>query len=194
MEDHVREVYAHFGDATFTTGEVAEMLSTQRLETWPPKVSTVGARISQQIGYAYRRASDRWYGDLMVVNSGRGHGNVKKWQIVRRNTVVTESGRNVDTERSGTVAPTADWNKDSTKPLLTGGDGGDGGNCISYMREKGDFHGVADEGRKASPPSPPSPPHTCSVGDDGHDVEDASDIGATAPDTTDLPNTALLPW
>lgn len=130
MTDHLAELHSHFGTFSFSTAEVAEMLGARRLEVWPPKVGTDDRKMAAQLGYAYRRASERWFGDLMLSSAGRGHNNVKRWQLVEK----------------------------PEKPQECGGDGGHGGDATPYAGEKSRDEKNISGGREVSPPSPPSPP------------------------------------
>lgn len=130
MTDHIEELHAQFGALTFSTAEVADLLNARRIESWPPKVGTDDRKMSAQVGYAYRRASNRWFGNLMLTTAGKGHNNVKRWRVVEKDE----------------------------KPQERGGDGGHGGDVSSYTREKRDLVNGVDDGGKSSPPSPPSPP------------------------------------
>jgi len=149
MADHLAELRGYFGDEGFTVTEVADLLHMKRIETWPPKVGHSFDRIGSQLGYAYRRVSNRWFDDLMLVADGLAHGGVKKWHVV---------------SRTDGVSPPSP--PDTTNPLVGGGDGGDGGDALSYARKTQEDTHIASDPRKPSPPSPPSPPVE-TVGHDG---------------------------
>lgn len=153
MTDHLAELHANFGEMSFSTAEVAEMLTARRLETWPPKVGMNADRMAAQVGYAYRRASQRWFGELMLTAAGKAHGNVKRWQIVTR----------------------------AAKPQESGGDGGDGGDVLSYAGEKPkDMSNSAREAKTITPITPIAPAQRVAESDGASDSS-LQEIPPTVP-------------
>jgi hypothetical protein len=136
MAAHLAELHEHFGTFAFTTGEVAALLLSGRVETWPPKVGTDDRKLAKQLGHVYRRAIDRWFDDVQLTVDGMAHGNVRRWTLAVR----------------------------SAKPQESGGKGGNGGSGTSFCKFFEGNKSVEAEVGGPLPPFPPSPPSEAALG------------------------------
>jgi DNA polymerase-1 len=66
--DHLRQLRARWSDGWFTTAQVAEAVDAGYLKR-PPIKRDPDKELADLIGYAYRKARERWHGDVRLVRS-----------------------------------------------------------------------------------------------------------------------------
>lgn len=130
MAAHLAELEHHFGEFEFTSGDAARLLLDGAIETWPPKVNDEGRKLPRQLGYAYRKASARWYGDRRIERTGETRTHAASWMIRNR----------------------------TASPLQNAGDAGDAGNATPYAGNVSSLVVETGSGeRNGFPASPASP-------------------------------------
>ena len=89
--NHLAWLQTQFGDRAFTTGEVRQLASQDRggYEAPPDMMDILDDGYARRLGQAYARKRDvPMEGDIMLICTGTGHNNTKRWQVVRTNTVL----------------------------------------------------------------------------------------------------------
>ncbi len=91
---HLEGLADFFGGREFTTKEVQEWLARNEHAEAPPGFldpSIVG--FARNLGMAYQRQRERWYGSVRLVRAeGTGHGKVAKWSIMTEETTPGGTG------------------------------------------------------------------------------------------------------
>jgi hypothetical protein len=86
MTAHLWELRQMFGEHGFTSKDVAYKLNSDKIETWPPRVSGDGQHLVKSLGHAYHRVLGRWFGDLRLVEAAIGHRKTRRWQVIERSS------------------------------------------------------------------------------------------------------------
>lgn len=92
--DHISGLWEHFGERSFMTKDVVRWLQTNRDTAEPPPgpadLSDPG--YARNLGMAYQRQRDRWYGGYRLTRlEGTGIGKVAKWTVQLHPGVGTEN-------------------------------------------------------------------------------------------------------
>jgi hypothetical protein len=92
--DHVSGLWEHFGGKAFMTKDVVRWLQTNRDTAEPPPgpVDLSDPGYARNLGMAYQRHRDRWYGGYRLTRlEGTGIGKVAKWTVQLHPGVGTEN-------------------------------------------------------------------------------------------------------
>ena len=90
--DHLAELHARWPGQWFTVAEVAAVIETGGLPQ-PPVKRDPDKTLAQRLAYSYRKAREKWYGDLRLVRSaGRDSASGgRTWSVQRRSRTAPES-------------------------------------------------------------------------------------------------------
>jgi hypothetical protein len=90
--DHLRQLRARWGDGWFTTAQVAEAVDARYLKR-PPIKRDPDKELADLIGYAYRKAREKWHGDVRLVRSETrdSASGGRTWSVVQRHSGTPES-------------------------------------------------------------------------------------------------------
>lgn len=90
--DHLAELHARWPGQWFTVAEVAAVIETGGLPQ-PPVKRDPDKTLAQRLAYSYRKAREKWHGDLRLVRSpGRDSASGgRTWSVQRRSRTAPES-------------------------------------------------------------------------------------------------------
>lgn len=162
-EAHLSGLADHFGDREFTTRDVKTWLDrhADTAEAPPGLTDTTGTGFTRDLGMAYQKQRDRWYGGYRLVRSeGTGHGKVAKWSVARVEQV----------EGAKPVPPVVPPAKPASDQRVEGPEGLRGPSPSSHAKNtsvpacsddvitEAPIHVFPMYGGGALPPVPPNPP------------------------------------
>lgn len=162
-EAHLSGLADHFADREFTTRDVKTWLDrhADTAEAPPGLADTSGPGFTRELGMAYQRQRDRWYGGHRLVRAdGTGHGKVAKWSVA---AVAPVEGVKAVPPVVPPVKPASDLGVEGVEGLR-------GPSPSSYARDnepfvmgshvttEDDTHVISYVGGWAPPPVPPVPP------------------------------------
>jgi hypothetical protein len=84
---HLEQLLGVFGEATFTTAEAVESITTGRVRETPPWLEDMSKPgYGRELGKAYGRANGRWFGKVRITRAGTpgaggAHGSVNRWAL-----------------------------------------------------------------------------------------------------------------
>lgn len=94
--DHLRDLSLHFKDEGFTIRDVVESIGQRRVTEMPPGLEDcLVPSYSRQLGQAYARIKDRWYGGYRLTvagaaGEGGARGKVNRWRIEKRDDIADD--------------------------------------------------------------------------------------------------------
>ena len=94
--DHLRDLSRHFGDNRFTVRDVTDAMTESHLTEMPPGLENFEPpSYHRDLGQAYARIKDRWFGCCRLVvagpaGEGGARGNVNKWRVEKRDDTADE--------------------------------------------------------------------------------------------------------
>lgn len=95
-QDHLNDVALHFpAGSRFTIKRVVASMDDNVITEFPPGLYNDGALdYARQLGQAYFRVKDRWFGDIRIVRDGQGglngaSGRVSAWRLERKHSAPT---------------------------------------------------------------------------------------------------------
>lgn len=102
-QDHLRWAGLRFGSERFTTAQVKQAALSSG-GTWeaPPGMSNLSdTEFPRKLGIAYRKITDRWFGDSRMTLGGIVHGGAKSYVVETRGESVTTVTTDTKTSDSG---------------------------------------------------------------------------------------------